>query len=434
MTTMNVANNVDLTKALKAAKANDIIKVGEGVVLTETFFPDMQFDPKTPVVITSVSDKNQGIFRGICLQSDYKGNFEALGKGGGSKFRGLVFDTITLEANKLSKIKLPSGDSVTLKKPVGWRLGQGESTGMFGIRIGSGCRDIVIRNVLADGFANQFSLAAGCQGITMEHVDCMRGCEDHIKVWGGKSLAFRYIRQGEFAGVDYDEAVKAFGMTPNAAKVPPHADFFQSAGGVAGLIIYGLYMNDDTCRVHGILLNDSTKSGKQVYSDVSISTCWFDMTHTSAFVGGNANNFEFIHNKVVRLRVVPDAPTGKNDTKITFGNLTGKVNITDNVCRKINTGKVTVGTVGNNTISNDPNVKPKNYTEIRPGNKPPVAGRELGTIKPDPVPTPDPEPEEPDVDVVDPIEEDDVKVMKISGLYVTSVELEEDGTVSVEYK
>ena len=42
------------------------------------------------------------------------------------------------------------------------------------------------------------------------------------------------------------------------------------------------------------------------------------MTHTTAFYGGNAENFTFCRNKIVRTLVLPSPPNpkGKNDTKV----------------------------------------------------------------------------------------------------------------------
>jgi hypothetical protein len=89
------------------------------------------------------------------------------------------------------------------------------------------------------------------------------------------------------------------------------------------------------------------------------------MTHTTGYVGGNCENFEYTRNKVIRIKdMTAEVPRGKADTRVQFNNLGGKISIEDNVWRKVN-DEVRVGT--SNVVSNDPNVVPKGYVEIRPG-------------------------------------------------------------------
>jgi hypothetical protein len=192
MTTHIVKVPADFPAIVKAAKANDIIKVGAGVVIPPSSLPDMVFDPKTPVVFTSVSETDQGVFRGLSLGGNVgevgKGNFSAV-KGLGTRRSGLVFDGVTFAAPKSNKFKLPNGDTVTLKKAVGWRCDAdwpgirdplNESAGMIGLGLGDGANDIIVRNCLFDGFANALKIS-DVKRLTVEWCDFLRNCDDLIK-------------------------------------------------------------------------------------------------------------------------------------------------------------------------------------------------------------------------------------------------------------
>jgi hypothetical protein len=379
MTTHIVKVPADFASAVKAAKANDIIKLAPGLVVPPSSLPDMVFDPKTPVTITSVSETDQGVFRGLSLGGNLgevgKGNFSAV-KGLGTRRSGLVFDGVTFAAPRSNKFKLPGGDVVTLKKAVGWRCDAdwpgirdplNESAGMTGL--GLGADDIIVRNTLFEGFANALKIN-NSKRITVEHCDFLRNHEDMIKVWGGDDLTFRYNRQGEFDGLDYEDAHKIGWqrLHPATGGVPPHADFFQFAGPASGVTIIGCVMRDDSGRVHGILLNDPSKSDRVIYHNISITDCRFDLTHTTAFLNsGHTENFTFQRNKIVRTLVLPDALKGKNDTNVTIANLTGKITITDNECRKIHLDQVTSGDVARNVETNDEAAGFHGYVELRPG-------------------------------------------------------------------
>lgn len=425
MTTLAVKTPAAFLKAFKAAQPNDIIKMAPGLVVPDNFLPEKVVDPKTPVTVTSESEIDRGTFRGLCLNNSGKGNFAQLGTiKGPMRHEGIVFDAVVFEAARLAKVKLPSGDFATLKKPQGWRCDctypgittLGESSVMQGVALSQTDKNLIFRNVLWDGFGKAFKVN-GASNITLEWCDFANSFEDMVMLWGGKNIIIRYNRQYDFAGLDYDEAHRYFNWDPQGkSNVPNHADFIQGAGGVDGLRIIGNVVCDNSGRVHGILLNDPSRSGKLIYRNVEITDNRFDMTHTTAFYGGNADGFIFCHNKIVRTKVLPSPPNpkGKNDTKVEVVNVGGKVVITDNECRKFNLGQVT-GEIARNVETNDEAAGFSGYIELRPGkqlrNKTAAGAFGLPARKaaqdpgPEPEPTPEPLPEPPEQPKSDPVPE-----------------------------
>jgi hypothetical protein len=360
----------EFTLAFKVAKPNDIITLGRGVVIPATGLPNLEVDPKTPVVITSESETDLGTLEGVCLQDGGTGNFTNIS--GGTKFGGLVFDTIELTAPKIKVVRLPNGDTYTLKKAVGWRCdattkgaGTGEHAAMQGFRVGAGCHDIIFRNITARGFAKQWSIAPNVRDIRWEYIDNIEHCEDCYIVWGGTGLTWRFCRQADFDGLDAEDAQKGFGWK-NAE--PPHADNRQFAGRASKVLIEDCTMNDKTARVHGELMNDPSKSGGKIYKDFIIRRNRYDMSHTTAFYGGNCDNFEYSGNKF--SRIAETGPADKNDTCARFLNLGGKVDISNNVGRKLQPWGGADKSKWNwvdNVETNDASVVSKGYVERRKG-------------------------------------------------------------------
>lgn len=416
MSSLLAINDATLQSCLKASRDGDVIKVRKGKPYKPFGFPkDILFN----LTLAPEKEDDPPDMQGITLQPGAKGNF--LGVKGAGNFDGLVIDGLRITAPELTQVKQKNGAIVPTVdetgRGYGWRCDYtypgmdtlGDNAGMIGIRVGTGVKSVKLLNLEITGFAKGISINQA-DNVEVGFIDFVESCEDGIIVWGSKGLNAHHIRMRNFRGLPYDMAHAAFGWT-DPAGVPPHADLIQFAGPSSDGTVDCILLEDETGRVHGILMNDPNKTGKLIYRNMRISNATFYMTHTTAFYGGNCDGFEFLNVKVVRTKILPSPPNprGKNDTRIDFLNLGGKVQIVGTRARVIRPSGAAIPKSWvwqDNVETNDPANVSASYVEVRealvkPGD--PFAGAHGQNPAPPPPPPPPPPPDPEPIPIPEPV-------------------------------
>ena len=213
----------------------------------------------------------------------------------------------------------------------------------------------------------------------MQHCEFSEVCEDGVIVWGGTDLTFQYNVWTNSRGVSL-KAARAYGWTNTE---PVHQDFFQIASSSASQFCDGLniscnVMNDDTGRVHGVLLNNEYVAGSTAASlqssrhrNVVIENNFLNQTHTTALLLTNVVGLTARRNKVMRSLVIDGSNT--NDVAIAIGAWTSQdaqncddVTVQNNVSRKYKGPWKDSWVWSGNVTSNVDTVLPAGWIEIRP--------------------------------------------------------------------
>ena len=381
---VTVSSRAALLAAITASVAGDVIRIAPGVY-------DRFIWPKNTshkLTLTPADLDNPPILRGIWISQNPDDFFPAQSPTG-TWAKNLTIDGLRFQAELMTRMQQADGKIVNITgedgRGYGWRADYsypgvtslGESSGFVGIKLGSGCSDILIQNCLFEQFAK--GLNVQCDRATVQHCEFSEMCEDGVIIWGGEDLAFQYNIWSKSRGVSL-QAAQAYGWKNDE---PVHQDFFQIACNSASQfctrlnITYNV-INDDSERVHGLLLNNAYVGGSTAanlqgsrHRNVTVENNFLKVTHTTALQLTNVVGLTARRNKVIRSKVV--AGSTKNDVAIivgAWGSLDAQncddITVQNNVSRKYKGPWKDSWVWTGNLETNDEAVLPPGWVEIRP--------------------------------------------------------------------
>lgn len=378
-----VGSDVAFYEAVKNSVEGDVILLAPG----DYGYLNWPKDTSHKLMVSSLERANPARVKGL-----YGGNGEAYpwqpDNTGGKKFSNVTFDGINFRPDVLMHFTDQNGNKTSILGPdgkgYGWRAdysfprvtNTGENAGFVGIKFGSGCNNNTVVNCLFEHYAKCINNNGTNNAI--RHCDFSMICEDAFINWGGDNFTFTYNRWINSRGVPIDVA-KKFGWGNSE---PPHQDFGQVACNSSGQWMDGLKfsyntIDDDTIRVHGLLVNNSYVVNNpgalgSRHKNVTVRNNDMRVTHTTAIQVTNTVGCTIDSNKVVRTREDPNST--KNDVAIIVGGWKvadaesmEDVTVTQNVCRKYK--PYAEGTEGwtwtDNLTTNDPAIVPADWQPIR---------------------------------------------------------------------